>query len=146
MQVETLFSPAGTAAADQALQRFEVGNTLLAGGDPVAAAEAFLAAAQLAPEFAPAWLNLAETLRGLGAVADAVAIAEQALALRPGDPHSLQVMGNARHDLGDFEAAAGCYRAALIRAPDHAGLWTNLGNSLHAMGRATARSLSLIHI
>ncbi len=137
MQAETLFSPAGTAAADQALQRFEVGNALLAGGDPVAAAEAFLAAAQLAPEFAPAWLNLAETLRSLGAVADAVAMAEQALALRPGDPHSLQVMGNARHDLGDFEAAAGCYRAALIRAPDHAGLWTNLGNSLHAMGRAT---------
>jgi len=136
MQAEVPLAPAGPPATEQAMQRFELGHALLAGGDAVAAAECFLAAAQLAPDFAPAWLDLAETLRSLGAVADAAAMAEQALALRPGDPHSLQVMGNARHDLGDFAAAAACYRTALIRAPDHAGLWTNLGNSLQAMGRA----------
>ena len=135
MQAALLPPPDGLSGADQAIRRFELGTTLLAGGDPVGAAEAFLAAAQLDPDFAPAWLNLAETLRGLGAVADATVMAERALALRPGDPQSLQVMGNARHDQGDFAAAAACYRAALIRAPNHAGLWTNLGNSLHALGR-----------
>jgi uncharacterized protein HemY len=60
-----------------------LGNSLYADGDKRAAAEAFRAAAQ-AHHSAAAWINLAGTLVELGAAADAVQAAREAVAT--GDP------------------------------------------------------------
>jgi hypothetical protein len=63
--------------------RMGLGNSLYADGDKRAAAEAFRAAAQ-AHHSAAAWINLAGTLVELGAAADAVQAAREAVAT--GDP------------------------------------------------------------
>jgi hypothetical protein len=58
-----------------------LGNSLHAGGDKAAAAQAFEEATRLHPASAPAWMNLASTRSELGQRAAALAAAKQAVAV-----------------------------------------------------------------
>lgn len=57
------------------------------------------------------------------------------LAVRPGDPATLQCLGNVLYDAGRFEEAIATYRQGVVAAPNSAGIYNNLGNALRAMGR-----------
>jgi hypothetical protein len=99
------------------------------------AVESLVACLHRAPEFGPAYVNLANLLRGFGMLDQARAMADAAAALLPGDVAPLLCLAAIRHDSADFAGAAALYSALLTAEPNHAGMLSSLGSSLQAMGR-----------
>jgi tetratricopeptide (TPR) repeat protein len=99
------------------------------------AVESLVACLQRAPEFGPAYVNLANLLRSFGLLDQARAMAEAAVALLPGDQAPLLCQAAILHDSADFAGAAALYEALLRTGPNQAGVLSSLGSSLQAMGR-----------
>jgi tetratricopeptide (TPR) repeat protein len=125
------------AASDRthAHEAFQHANALLALGRRVEAAESLVRCLHAAPEFGPAHVNLADTLRGFGFLAQAVPFAEAGCRLLPDEPAALLCLANCRHDGGEYAAAEALYQQVLALVPGHAGALTSLGNTLAVLGR-----------
>ena len=102
---------------------------------PAEAVESLVACLQIAPDFGPGYVNLANLLRQFGHLAQAAAMAEAAIALLPGHTPPIASLAAIRHDSGDFAGAVALYDRLLAAEPGHAGVLSSLGSSLQAMGR-----------
>jgi tetratricopeptide (TPR) repeat protein len=143
----TLFENGETDAAIEAYRRslalapgnagtcYNLGNAFLTAGRAVEAVDSFLVCLRTAPGFGAAYVNLSEALRRLGVLEDARWAAEQGVKHLPEVPEARIALANVLHDKAEYAAAAGIYRSILAHAPNRAGVLSNLGSTLHAMGR-----------
>jgi tetratricopeptide (TPR) repeat protein len=110
-----------------------LGSALIEAGEPEAGIEALRRALELRPDFAAAVTQLARALSALGRSAEALPYYERLLE-RERQADTLNDYGTLLAGLGRFEAAAQCYRDALVLAPRDARLYANLGHMLHCLG------------
>jgi tetratricopeptide (TPR) repeat protein len=100
-------------------------QALAAAGDLDAAADRFSAAIALAPDDPFLRVHLALTLACAGRAEEARVHARRAADLAPGRPGVRLIEGRAHYEIGDFEAAARAFDAALVLNPanDLARAW-----------------------
>jgi tetratricopeptide (TPR) repeat protein len=95
-------------------------------------------AISLAPDYPPAYNNLATAQRACGQIADAVATYQQALRLRPEYPEAEYNLANALIDAGKPAEAVGHFRTALQTIPASVDVHNNLGIALMGEGQRDA--------
>lgn len=105
-------------AAPEGAEEFAKGVEAFNRGDNQAAAQAFEAAVQKAPELPEVRVNLALTYLRLSRTADAVAQLEQAAALAPNEPRVLFQLGGAYIELKDLDKAIAALEKGLAKQPD----------------------------
>ena len=106
---------------------------LLRAGDPAAAN--VLPELERFPDYSPGWLALGAFLQDCGKFKAAIVALSRAT--RSGDATFAEAsyrLGLAQQDVGDHDAAARAYRAALHRRPDFHEAAFNLGVSLQEAG------------
>jgi Flp pilus assembly protein TadD len=79
--------------------------------------------------------HLGTALLGLKLFAQAEPPLRRSLALRPGDPGTLNNLGNVLAGSGQHTTAIGCYQQILDTHPDHVQARFNMGRSLAALDR-----------
>jgi Flp pilus assembly protein TadD len=104
-------------------------------GDLAAAEAGFRAVLASAPEQPDALRLLGELLADAGRYAEAVALLQRLVALRPRDFVAPYSLGNAYRLAGQNAAAMACYRAALALNPGFAGAHHGLGACLRKAER-----------
>ena len=99
-------------------------------------------AVQIEPAFYAGFCQLGGILRVLGRVEEATAAFRRAMAIDPRGPEAHAGLGNVLYsrgslsfERGDFAGTEASLREALVHAPAHPGILTNLGLALHAQGR-----------
>lgn len=136
------FERAAKAEPQSALAASELGVALASAARMPEAKQQFQRALQLDPKFTDARYDLASA-EATGAEWDAaVKDLRQVLAERPGDPKTIQYLGEVLFAWGDelataahHELALQRYREALVYRPDDADLHANLGIELARIGR-----------
>ncbi|MGE3189147.1 MAG: tetratricopeptide repeat protein [Vicinamibacterales bacterium] len=117
---------------------FEHGKLWLRLDDMDRAGDAFQAAADRMPAFAPAWANLGATLGERDRAAEALAAFEHALAHDRENAQTLNNIGVVRRELGRLAESEAAFRAVIERCPDQAFGYYNLGHTLFLQGRYQA--------
>ena len=102
-----------------AVEIYNEGLDLAAGGDYAAAVERFRSAIDRDPDFADASFNLAVTYRKLGLHERAATVLENLVTRHPGNPDYLFALGHARFSSGDLGAAERSFLDALDLEPGH---------------------------
>lgn len=125
-------------APQWAAARYERGKLWLRADDMVKASEAFTAATEWLPGFAPAWANLGGTLGELDRPVEALAAFERALALEPANPQALNNVGVVRRELGRLAESEAAFREVTQLTPGMAFGHYNLGHTLFLQGRFQA--------
>ncbi|MHB8354564.1 MAG: tetratricopeptide repeat protein, partial [Burkholderiales bacterium] len=92
-------------------------------------------ATELLPDDAEAHYNLANALKALGRLDDAVASYHRVLKFRPDLAEAHNNLGNALKDLGRLDDAVTSYHRALRFKPGYAEAHYNLANALKDLGR-----------
>ena len=110
-----------------------LGSALIEAGQAEAGIEALRRAVELRADYAAAVTQLARALAARGRAIEAVPYYERLLA-HGRHPEALNDFGTLLAGLGRYQAAAGCFREALARAPGDARLHGNLGHVLHCLG------------
>lgn len=110
-----------------------LGSALIEAGEAEAGIEALRRAVELRDDDAAAVTQLARALSARGRTAEALPYFERLLA-HDRRPETLNDYGTLLAGLGRFEAAACCFREALMSAPGDARLHGNLGHVLHCLG------------
>lgn len=105
-------------AAPEGAKEFAVGFEAFGRGDNEAAAKAFEAAVEKAPQLPEVRVNLALAYLRLGRKADAVSQLEQALKLAPDQPRTLFQLGGAYVEMPDLDKAIGAFEEGLRIHPD----------------------------
>jgi putative PEP-CTERM system TPR-repeat lipoprotein len=111
-------------------------DTQLTAGNLPAARRSYEALVQLKPDDADALNNLANVLLAQKDPG-ALRLAEQALALAPGEPHIIGTTGWAAFQAGQTERAVQMLRDARLRDPGNADTRYFLGTVLASLGRKT---------
>jgi predicted O-linked N-acetylglucosamine transferase (SPINDLY family) len=88
---------------------------------------AYRKAIAIAPEFAPAYVNLGGLLLKQDSYEEARQLLQRAVVLDPGDVDAYNNLGLANRRLGKLSEAFNAYRAGLEKNPKAAGIWHNLG-------------------
>lgn len=114
----------------EAARAMAAGRAAWGAGRLDAAAAAFAAAVQLAPDGAEAHANLGVVLRRLGKIPAAVVSGARAVALAPDNPGFHSNLGNALRDGGRLVEAIGHLRRAVALAPDNRMFAFNLALTL----------------
>lgn len=125
-------SPTPGAQARRALQQ---GNLYLDRGDFARAERVFAAASREAPDDPDLLRGRAIALQRLQREADAIALLQRALELRPDDAIACNTLGTALGAVGDMAAAVAVLRRACELAPAFAAGWFNLGKALTLLAR-----------
>ncbi|MEO8224077.1 MAG: tetratricopeptide repeat protein [Gammaproteobacteria bacterium] len=120
--------------ADPALH-LRLGMLLMESGDLAGAADAFAAAAALRPGWLQAVGNRGIALARLQRHAEAEAVLNEALGLKPDSEPVLTTLAGALQALGRSTEAAEAGRRAVAAGPDRPEAWTNLALALHALGQ-----------
>ena len=118
--------------------RFNLGYALRRRGEPEAAAAEFRRLTERYPDDAGHWIGLGGALLEAARPRDAMEAFERALALVPDDPDVLNELGLAHVDVGEFEAAARCYRRVIDRSPGQAHVWLNYTKTRRFAGSGRA--------
>lgn len=111
------------------------GNVKLRLGDVEAARLEFTKAAALAPEYSPAFSNLAAVLLHLGCLEEAEAAARRAVALSPGDTDALKVLARLCLDSERYAEAVQAYVTILRHTPDDVETLLILASCYAEVGR-----------
>ena len=126
---------AQSASAERPESHLNLGIVHAARGDARAAEAEYRAALRLQPDFAPAYVNLADLFRRLAREADAAAILEQGVRAAPGDADLAHALGLQRvRERRQPEALALFAKAAAAR-PDNPRYAYVHAVALHAAGR-----------
>lgn len=88
------------------------------------------------PAAVMAWLNLADTFAQAGRYDEAIATFQQAIRIRPDDPHGHNDLGNVLVLAGRPAEALPHFERALALKPDMADALSNFGNALRSLGRS----------
>ena len=94
-----------------------------------------------------AWFVLGRAASGLQRHGEAIAAYREALAIEPGDVHSINNLGHAYRDSGQSGAAMQVWREALRIRPDYLDVWQNIGLTFYAhKGQAgVVKALQQLH-
>jgi tetratricopeptide (TPR) repeat protein len=111
-----------------------LGSLFAAGDEHADALVYFERALALRPNYVAALINKAASLRETGQAAAALPLLEQALTLTQGHPQAYAGLAQARHSLGQIDAARAAYREALIRQPNDAETQWNYALAALAAG------------
>ncbi|MFB4282446.1 tetratricopeptide repeat protein [Nonomuraea sp. MTCD27] len=103
-------------------------------GDVDAALDDLGRVIELDPGYLDAYINRAGLLAASDRDAEARADVEAGLALAPGNPHLLTVLGQIETSAGRYDAAEAALNLAVDRAPALASAWGNRGVLRYAMG------------
>jgi tetratricopeptide (TPR) repeat protein len=114
----------------------------LAAGEAVAALTMLALGARRFPTHPELGNNHANALAGLGRFAEAAAVFETVLALRPAFPEALNNFGSVLEKLGRLDEAAARLRAAIALAPGLAAAHNNLAGVLKTLGDAAGAEAS----
>ncbi len=125
----------------RALRHF--GLQCWADGEPALAAEAFEAAASLAPREAVLWSDWAGALNALGRSAEAEGCLRTSLSLNAGQPNSWMTLAALRQGADDQPGAEAAFRAALGCDPALAAAHFGLGMLFFGQRRMDEAALSL---
>jgi Tfp pilus assembly protein PilF len=123
---ETLFAHALQVTRDNWLAHTEVGNALMARGDPAGAERQYRAALAIRPDYPAALHDLGTALLRQRRFADAIAPLRRALELRPSAADTWNNLGSALFGAGDAGRAAACFERALALDPHLPGAPANL--------------------
>ncbi|HLY53014.1 MAG TPA: sulfotransferase [Steroidobacteraceae bacterium] len=110
-----------------------LGSALIESGQPQAGMECLRRALELRPDYTAAVVQLTAELGRSGRAAEAVPYYERLIACDR-RAEVLNDFGTLLAALRRFEAAAGCFRDGLSRAPRDARLHANLAHVLHCLG------------
>ncbi|SMF69004.1 tetratricopeptide repeat protein [Allosphingosinicella indica] len=110
------------------------GKAQLAGGDMDAAGASFDRAAELTPESAPLWVDIARYRRAVGDIGGAIGAADRALALDPRADGALLVRGELTRTQYGLKAALPWFDRALEAKPDDATVLLEKAATLGEMG------------
>lgn len=118
---EALYALRDTLKANpgNAYAYFFLGHALFELGQMEPARDAYRAAVKLAPNYLGARVALAEVLRMLGDVREAIAEGEIALRKAPDDPDALHALGMAHAERGDRAAAKKYLERYLATNPEY---------------------------
>lgn len=105
-------------AAPEGAEEFAKGVEAFSRSENQAAAQAFEAALQKAPELPEVRVNLALAYLRLSRTADAVAQLEKAAALAPDEPRTLFQLGGAYVEMNDLDKAVAAFEKGLGKHPD----------------------------
>jgi predicted O-linked N-acetylglucosamine transferase (SPINDLY family) len=122
-----LYLAAVEAACDLPKAHLNLGNGLLAKGDPLAALKSYKRALELDPAYAPAHYNCGNAHVALLQHAEALPCYQAALAINPTFVDALVALGFAQHHLADYKGAVATYLHALELNPAYAQALNNLG-------------------
>lgn len=103
-------------------------------GDPAAALDLLVQAAELAPQDGDVQYNLSHVFSALDRPADALTAAERAVALQPDNPHWLVRHGLLLMNDAALDEAETKIRTAIAKAPNHAGFHDALARLLGRQG------------
>jgi tetratricopeptide (TPR) repeat protein len=103
-------------------------------GDPAAALDLLIRAADLAPQDGDVQYNLSHVFTALNRPAEALVAAAQAVALQPDNPHWLVRHGLLLMNEAALDEAETKIRAAIAKAPNHAGFHDSLARLLGRQG------------
>jgi protein O-GlcNAc transferase len=92
-------------------------------------------AAELLPQDADAFNNLAVALTDLGQFHEAVECCHRALKIKPDDARAHNNLGIALFEMGRIDEAVTCYQRALKIKPDYFKALNNLGGALENIGQ-----------
>lgn len=130
-----LAGPLVEAAPEHPLVRFVAGIALLETGRADAALPQLEAAARLDPTRLDFASHHARALLATGRVAQARDVARAAEAIPPRDPASLDVLGQVRVQVGDYDGALAAFSHAATWAPAQPQLHLNRASALIGLGR-----------
>jgi predicted O-linked N-acetylglucosamine transferase (SPINDLY family) len=143
------FESASRIAPDHPAVLNGLGNARRARGDALGSRDAYAAATRAQPEHVGAWCTLAAAQLAVGEAEAGEASARRAIALAPGYPEALFVLGHALAARHRHAEAAAAYAAAERSAPQDArfpyqvGLMAEEQKQLAAAAAAHARALAL---
>lgn len=140
---QQLRAAGGAPVVDPAIETYNAGVALLNAGDRPGAIAKFEEAVKLDAELAAGWSALAMVRAQAGEHAAAVAAAEKAVAIDPGDTRALRVQVDGYRALGQDDKAAAAKRALAEADPASAALdFYNQGVDLYNGGQ-TDQALAL---
>ena len=119
----------------RAVTETNLGSAFEADGRLDEAIDHYRRAIAFAPEFPPAYNNLATTQRAKGQITDAIATYHQALRLRPQYPEAEYNLANALMDAGKPAEAIEHFQIALRTIPASVDVHNNLGIALMDQGK-----------
>lgn len=122
-----LYSEAVETAPDLPKGHLNLGNGLLAKGNPLAALKSYAKALVLNPDYAPAHYNCGNAHVALSQHTEAIRCYQAALLVDPLFVDALVALGFAQHHCSDYESAVSSYLRALELDPDYAEALNNLG-------------------
>lgn len=134
-QARVLYERAVHIAPTLAKTHLNLGNVLLALGQPEDAFQAYSTAILHQPDSAAAHFNLGNAQVACKRLEDALKAYDKALALNPDFVDAMVAQGNVLGDLERFESAIISYQKALVIIPDYAEVHTNLGIAFGFLGR-----------
>ena len=114
-----------------AVANFDQGTNLYKQGDLKGAEAAFRKAIEQEPNFAQAYIALANTLNDQGKPQQAIAQYNKAISFDPKDSRAYLNLGLTLAKLNQLEAAIAQYKKALSLDPNYADVHYNLGNALY---------------
>lgn len=138
--------PAAKRAAERALQlapqapecHNNLGSLYAAGDDHASALTYFDNALALRPDYPSALINKAASLRETARAAEAIPLLQRAITISSGHPQAVAGLAQARHSLGEIDAARQLYRDALARQPNDAEVQWNYALASLTAGDFTA--------
>jgi len=130
--------------ADSPENLFQLAQSLESGGDFAAAADAYRAGLEAAPDTGEAHHNLARLLRRLGRAGESLPHARRAAQLLAGRAVALNSLGQSLEQSGLAAEAEAAFRDALESEPAHAPAAANLGRLLETLQRPDEAAAVLV--
>jgi len=131
-----LFQYAAKAVPGSTKVWLKLGDLRRERGETEPARDAYERALAIAPDNYKAKLGLASILEQLGQTIEARRLQREVVDSRPRDPDVLHALGLRFRRQGDLEAAADCWRQALLVDPDHVQSLGDLGSFYVVTGDA----------
>jgi len=119
---------------DLAVVHGNLGNALLAKGDPDGAIASYREAIRLGADSAVVHYNVGNALTTKGDLDGAIVSYREAIRLNPDDASAHNNLGSRLSDKGDLDGGIASFREAIRLKPDYAGAHYNLGSVLSDKG------------
>jgi len=130
----TLFSHAVEETRGNYIAHYHLGTSLLGEGKINEAIGHFQKAAQIKPNYEPAYNNIGVALQLEGRFSEALASYRMAIAIKPDYGDALYNMGTLFDAMGNLDEAIIAYRQARQWSPESAPIYNNLGVALTKKG------------
>jgi tetratricopeptide (TPR) repeat protein len=132
---ETLFRHALAVTENNIIARVNLGEVLIAKGQPAEAVEHLERALKMSPRGADIHLNLAVAYQVQGRLPEALTHYHAGLALTPDDAKAHFLFGTYWAQAGQYDEAVKEFHEAIRLKPDYPTVYVNLGSALRRQGK-----------